>query len=196
MMNAEIRKLTPEHAEEYARFFDTTPHDDNTDESKCYCVCWCNDDCAGVDFSSPAKRRALALRYVRENIIQGYLAYHADKVVGWCNANSKADCYECSSWPRVLGDVHRDKAPDVKVKSIFCFVIAPEIRRQGLAKRFVERVCVDATADGFDFVEVYPYKTFIDEARDFMGPAELYAMSGFSVHYETEKRLVMRKRLR
>ena len=35
--------------------FDTTPHDDNVDAHKCYCVCWCSYDFAGKDFST-AKR--------------------------------------------------------------------------------------------------------------------------------------------
>lgn len=30
-MNIEIRKLTPELAEDYVNFFDVTPHDDNID---------------------------------------------------------------------------------------------------------------------------------------------------------------------
>ena len=42
-MNIEIKKLTPEHVEEYIRFFDTTPHDDLDPASTCYCVSWCSD---------------------------------------------------------------------------------------------------------------------------------------------------------
>lgn len=65
-MNIEIRKLAPEHAEDYVRFFDTTPHDDCVDEHKCYCVCWCSDDCEGRDYSTVQKRREYALRYVKD----------------------------------------------------------------------------------------------------------------------------------
>ena len=43
-MNIEIRKLIPDLAEEYVHFFDVTPHDDNIDEHKCYCVTWRSDD--------------------------------------------------------------------------------------------------------------------------------------------------------
>ena len=96
-----------------------------------------------------------------------------------------------------MGAVPTDEetAHDIKVKSIFCFAIAPEMARKGIAKRFVERVCQDAVKDGFDFVEAYPNKEFIDEAEDFMGPASLYEKSGFTVYHETEQKLVMRKRL-
>lgn len=43
-MKVEIRKLTPVLTDDYLYFFDTTPHWDNIDEQKCYCVCWCSAD--------------------------------------------------------------------------------------------------------------------------------------------------------
>jgi hypothetical protein len=85
---------------------------------------------------------------------------------------------------------------DIKVKSIFCFAIAPRMQRKGIAQQFLERICKDAVQDDFDFVEAYPNKTFIDEAEDFMGPVELYIKSGFVVCYETEQKFVMRKSLK
>lgn len=89
-----------------------------------------------------------------------------------------------------------ESPPDTKVKSVFCFAVAPEMRRKGLAKLLLERVCQDAADEGFDVVEAYPKKTFVSEAEDFMGPAELYRRSGFSLFYETDEQLVMRKPLR
>lgn len=197
-MNIEIRKLTPDLVDDYVHFFDTTPHATKKEEHKCYCVWWCNEDYEGQDFtSSVEKRRDYAIQYVKGDNIQGYLAYYDDRVVGWCNANTKADCLKCYCWRRFMGAVPTDEetAHDINVKSIFCFAIAPEMARKGIAKRFVERVCQDAVKDGFDFVEAYPNKEFIDEAEDFMGPASLYEKSGFTVYHETEQKLVMRKRL-
>lgn len=196
-MHIEIRQLTPELLEDYLHFFDTTPHADHRDDHKCYCVWWCNDDCEGKDFLPLEKRRDYAIRYVRGNNIQGYLAYQDDKVAGWCNANTKSDCLKCYCWRRFMGAVPTEEARQgVRVKSIFCFAIAPEMKRKGIAKRFLERVCQDAAQDGFDFVEAYPNKEFVNEAEDFMGPAELYKQSGFTVYCETEQKLVMRKPLK
>jgi GNAT superfamily N-acetyltransferase len=197
-MNIEIRKLTPDLVEDYVSFFDTTPHADNKDEHKCYCVWWCNDDYEGKDFTSSIEvRRDYAIQYVKGNNIQGYLAYCDDKVVGWCNASTKADCLKCYCWRRFMGFVSTEEStPDIKVKSVFCFAIASEMRRKGIAKLFLERVCQDATQDGFDFVEAYPNKEFINEAEDFVGPAEVYKKSGFTVHYETDRQFVMRKQLK
>ena len=96
-MNIEIRKLTPDLAEDFVTFFDTTPHNEKY-KVKCYCVFWCNDDCEGKDFNTKAARRDYAVQYVKGNNIQGYLAYYDDKVVGWCNANTKSDCLKCKGW--------------------------------------------------------------------------------------------------
>lgn len=179
-MELEIKKLTPELAEDYVRFFDETPHDDGIDEHKCYCICWSSADHAAErpDFSTAAKRREAAGRYVREGKLQGYLAYLDGRPVGWCNANTKSQCTRCESWLRSMEAVPED-GPDVKVKSVFCFVIAPDMQRKGVATRLLERVCADARAEGFNAVEGYPRREFISIAEDFMGPAAMYGKMGF-----------------
>ena len=196
-MAIEIRKLTPDMAEDYVHFFTVTPHDDNIDEHKCYCVCWCNDDYEGKDFSTAEKRSQWALQYVKENIIQGYLAYNGDDVVGWCNANTKLDCLKCVGWQRMMLDVPvEEPGASLKVKSIYCFMIAPELQRRGIATMLLERVCKDAARDGFDLVEAYPYKDLEHQSSDFGGYVEMYEKNGFTISAETEHGPVMRKQLR
>ncbi len=196
-MDIIIKKLTPELVEDYLHFFDTTPHDDGVDEHKCYCVCWCSTDHrVETDFSSAAKRRELARLYVVKGIIQGYLAYQDNKVIGWCNANTKSECQNCISWLRFMQSVERDD-PILKVKSIFCYVIAPEMRRKGIATKLLERVCIDAQMDGFDIVESYPKKEFVNVARDFMGPSSMYKKMGFTIYKELgQDKVIMRKKLK
>ncbi len=96
-----------------------------------------------------------------------------------------------------MRSVHTDELTSgTKVKSIFCFLVAPDYRRKGITKLLLDHACQDAAQDGFDFVEAYPKKEFISAAVDFMGPADLYRKSGFVVCGETEDKLVMRKSLR
>lgn len=193
-MELEIKRLSPELADDYVHFFDITPHDEYVDAHKCYCVCWCADDYEGKDFSTAEKRRATAHRYVQEGIIQGYLAYHNGNPIGWCNANTKADCLKCCSWRMFMKDVHVD--PQLRIKSIFCFVIAPQYQRQGVASMLLNRVVEDAGKEGFDAVEAYPNKHFQSVSADFMGPAAMYERRGFLTVAQTEQKYVMRKALR
>jgi len=196
-MTIEIRKLTPGDAEDYVHFFDATPHDDNKDEHKCYCVCWCGGDSEGVDFSSREKRRELALQYVRDGSLQGYLAWRGGEIVGWCNANAKADCLRCVSWRRFMGPIEKASSdPSAKVKSVFCFVIAPEMKRMGVATRLLERVCRDAAGEGFNYVEAYPNRKSRHVSRDFVGPLAMYEKCGFSEYAKVKRTLVVRRALK
>lgn len=199
-MNIEICKLTPDLAENYVNFFDTTPHNEKH-KVKCYCVFWCNEDCEGKDFSTKTARRDYAIQCVKGSNIQGYLAYCDNKVVGWCNANTKSDCLKCMGWRGMNGPRKGflptvESTPEIRIKSVFCFTIAPEMRRQGIASRLLARVCQDAAEDGFDFVEAYPDKEVTGKSEDFVGYADMYEKAGFAVYHETKKKLVMRKPLK
>lgn len=192
-MDIEIKQLSPELADDYVRFFDITPHDEYVDAHKCYCVCWCADDYEGKDFSTVQKRRAAAHAYVQQSILQGYLAYHEGRPVGWCNANTKNNCLKCCSWRMFMKDVPVDA--NEKIKSVFCFVIAPQYQRHGIASQLLKQVIKDAQADGFDFVEAYPNKHFLSISSDFMGPIDMFKKHGFEVISEAGEKQIMRKTL-
>ena len=198
-MDITIRKLSPNHAEDYARFFDVTPHDDNTakDELPCYCVTWRSDASYVSDsrhwFPTREERRERAIQYVKESSIQGYFAYHENKIVGWCNTT--ADCQDGVNYLRAYWPIEAHRA-DIRVKSIFCFVIAPEVQRTGVATQLVERVCKDAADDGFDFVESYVNAKFESTAGEYRGPLAMYEKCGFSKSVEQNGRVVVRKALK
>jgi GNAT superfamily N-acetyltransferase len=104
---------------------------------------------------------------------------------------------KCDGGRRYLIDpVFNDKnADNIKIKSIFCFVIAPEMRRKGISKMLLEHVCNDAILDGFDYIETYPNKEFVSEQFDFVGPKTIYEKNGFYIYHEWPDRLIMRKKL-
>ena len=199
-MNIEIKRLTKNLAEDYARFFDDTPHWGNED-TKCYCITWCGDNVyrSGGShwFSSPEERRVNAVKRVEDGDIQGYLVYLDNKVVGWCNANTKSNCKECINYLRTDGGVPLDECREGEtVKFIFCFTIAPKVQRMGVATRLLEYVCQDAAAEGFDFVEAIPSRKSADPAGDHRGPINMYEKCGFNIHAEFEGKAVVRKALK
>lgn len=196
-MNIEIRKLTPELAEDYVRFFDVTPHYIRHNASKCYCVTWRSDDSYARNgdhwFSSCEERRERALQFVWDGSLQGYLAYHGDEIVGWCNANG--NCQFCIDYLRSFWPIEEHDA-NTKTKSVFCFVIAPEMQRKGIATQLLKRVCTDAAQDGFDFVEAYADKNLNDPDEGYRGYLAMYEKCGFSQLAEREGKIVVRKALK
>ncbi len=96
---------------------------------------------------------------------------------------------------KVYADGKKDE-PDVKVKSIFCFTADPEMREKGIAAQLLRRVCDDAATDGFDFIEAYQNKEFINTAEDFMGTVGIYEKADFEPCYEAGSKLVVRKKLK
>ena len=194
----EIRKLTSDLAEDYAHFFDVTPHDDHTakDELPCYCVTWRNDDTyIGNDHWYPTReeRRERAIQFIKDGKLQGYLAYRDNEIVGWCNAS--ADCQKGVDYLRSYWPIEESRT-DIKVMSIFCFVIAPEMQRKGIAAQLVEHVCKSAADDGFDFVEAYVNNEFTDTAKEYRGPLAMYEKCGFFKSLEREGKVVVRKSLK
>jgi GNAT superfamily N-acetyltransferase len=194
----EIKKLSPELADDYIGYMGGEAFADNADWANCYCLeshfesRW--DDEPG--FNSRDKARDLVLA----GKLTGYLAYCDGKVVGWVNANDKtAFCRLKEEWGV--------PEPGKKVKSIVCFVIAPSQRGQGIASALLERVCSDAERvcsdaerDGYDYVESYPAAGGTFDTRHYRGPASMYEKQGFAVQKEFDgghfRELIMRKYLR
>ena len=195
-MNYEIKSLSPDLVNDYLSFFDLEEHSDNMAEHKCFCVCWCSDDHrSGLDRMSTAqKRRELAEQYVKNGKIKGYLAFEGNRVVGWCNANKKSECRNCISWLRSMRDLLVPTTVDERVKSVFCFTVANDHRRTGVATQLLKRVCEDAKEEGYQFVEAYPKKA-IKGWDDFEGPLAMYQRQGFVLEADRGDYLVLRKYL-
>ena len=137
-MDIEIKALTQEQSGDYFRFFDEVAFSDHGEWAGCYCMFFHIDPAKDEDFdlSDIAERRATAQSWVRDGIIRGYLAYVDGNVVGWCNAGDKTGFRRLAAdrnlWPE--GDTQR-------IKSVVCFLIAPEQRGKGIAAKLLDRVC-------------------------------------------------------
>lgn len=196
-MEITVRKLLPKDAETYVNFFDTTPHDDHNPDNTCYCVNWCSADHRLLQEPNREQRRSMALDYVKSGILQGYVAIKDGKIIGWCNANTKVDCQNCAGLIFAVPDLQKAvSAPNEKVKVVYCFMVAEEYHRQGIARRLLRAVCEDAKTEGFDYVEAYPQKDASIKYMQFMGFDELYGSEGFERYMELDDKYVVRKYLR
>ena len=199
-MEIEIKKLTVDLLDDWLRYFDSAVYfnEDDAYWPGCYCMHFHwnkeldnkNDWNASVEQeykkTGKADNRERAIRLIKNGTMQGYLAYHAGKVIGWCNANDK------HRYRTVLDSFFDNADPAQKVKSIVCFCVAAQKRKMGVATMLLEKVCADATAEGYEYVEAYPYSH--GQANDFQGPLSMYKKMGFEkTGRQTDDCIIMRK---
>ena len=202
MKEIEIRALMPEMEEAYLDFFDHRAFSDGSPYYPCYCTAFNQrkDEIdrmreAGTEGWKEALREA-ASRMVREGRIRGYLAFADGIAIGWCNANDRMMYTRVGEFD--LDNVPEDAPPDCRqpgqIKSIVCFEICPDYRGKGIATQLLNRVCIDAGAEGYDYVEAYPTEGALPTLA-FTGPRTLYEKMGFSEYARTGDRIIMRKQL-
>lgn len=188
-MEIDIHPLTPEILDDYLHFFDTVAFADHPEWSQCYCLAfhfepaWDTED---IGLKNPWRERAI--KFVRDRKVQGYLAYADGAVVGWCNTNDKTNY---AALKHEIQDVGENK----NVKSVVCFLVAPDMRGKGIATKLLERVCTDAESDGYDIVEGYPPANKCDMYAAHHGTIALFEKCGFTIHAQSGDDCVMRKYL-
>ena len=202
-MDLEIQKLSPELCSDYLTYFDQMREEDYEDFTGCYCVWyhWCEqheteratyEKAGGNSF-----KRELAMRLINEGKLQGYLAYQNGQVIGWVNTNDKESYDRLSriNYPELwqIEDSLGQSQQKEKVKSIVCYSIAPEFRRQGIAGKLLERVYEDARQEGYDYVEAYPSLETENIHRNYHGPLGMYEKQGFQVVKEFDDAVIVRK---
>lgn len=211
-MDITIRALTPELTDDYLEFFDYRAFTDGSPFYPCYCNAY-NMSKQALEEDIIAKARAMggsseSLRQllrasagdmVQQGIIHGYLAYDGDVSVGWCNSGDRLSYYRVGAFD--VDDVPDDDTASVscvergQIRSVVCFEIAPTHRGMGIAAMLLERVCADAAADGYMYVEGYP-KADTKGLPAFTGPLRLYEKHGFTEHSRMGSTIVVRKILR
>lgn len=195
MDNITIVPLTPECIADYLIFFETAFANTGEWGHLCYCINWCSKPNYTEEGMEHAEvRREAAVRYIREGVLKGYLAYSNGRVVGWCNANDRNLSLNCYGMRCHIFGCEMPKT-DERVKSVFCFEIVPDMRGKHIATALLERVIEDAGRDGYEYIEAYPIKDLESVQDNFYGYRAFYEKNGFDVFGETEKNLVMRKKL-
>lgn len=191
--NMVIRQLTPDLCKDWLYYFDNIAFGDHGDWAFCYCLEGHLDQKTQEEWTNPKERREQAIKLIQTGKMQGYLAYYGDAVVGWCNVNDRKNYRYLTEIFRETG-YHTEEPADTKVKSIFCFLVAPEHRGKGVAQCLLNQVCYDAAEDGYTYIEAYP---FSDSKFEFQyhGTVGMYERSGFLETADLKYVKVMRKKL-
>ena len=193
MKSISIKRLTPELNDDYLDFFDHRAFTDGNPNGPCYCTSANQDEEEIRQMVGEFKKygvketvRRYAVEMLKQNRIQGYLAYDGDVSVGWCNAA------DMESYAGFVPEFARKNACG-KTVSIVCFEIAPEYRGMGIASAFIDRVCSDAKSEGYAAVEGYAKLSDQRNDFDYQGPVRLYEKAGFTEAARENGLVIMRK---
>ncbi len=192
-----IKKLTSELKDDYLEFFDFRAFSDGNIQKGCYCVWhhWTemheHERSLMPENERPYRKRNYAKELIEKSILNGFVAVYQDKIVGFCNADSKDNYFR----------LNKDNAPDSwigshegdKILSIVCYTVEPDMRRKGIAKAMLEYACQYAKENGYDSIEGYPSRGKFS-ISDCGGSVEMYTDQGFDI-IEIPNGVVARKKL-
>ncbi len=186
----DIRPLTPDHLEGFLQFFDREGFADNPFWASCYCIEAHSTESGGEWTPGEAARnRAKKSALIRAGEARGYLAYAGDWPIGWCHAAPR------TSLAGLMANEEFHVDDPAGVGAIYCFVIAPPYRRQGVAARLLTEAVEGFRAEGLRIAEGYPPKETRSAAGGYHGTLEMFE-AGFERHRETPRHIIVRKTLR
>lgn len=187
-MNITIKPLSPDLIDDYLSLFDNMEFTENPDWSACYCFSF-HFTGKNEEWNRDSNRSSV-IKYINEAKMTGYLAYIDNKPVGWCNVNNRLN-YE-----RLLKYYDFVDTNEKKICSIVCFVIRPDCRRNGIATKILEQICLDYKAKEYDYIEAYPGKGNLSVEHHYKGPLEMYKKYAFQIEKEYDDFYILRKRLK
>lgn len=184
----EIHALGPERLADFLRYFEGPAFADNPRWKSCFCQ-YLHVDHRQVRWMARTaeQNRGAACERIACGQMQGYLAYRAGAVVGWCNAAPR--------W--MMGAFADEPDPDAdQLGQIGCFVVAPAQRRSGVAKALLAAACAGLKAQGLRWAQACPKPDLQGDAENHYGPLGLYTAAGFQFHRQGEHGcVIVRKRL-
>ena len=180
--------LTVDRLRDYLGFFDTRAFTDNPRWSGCYCYFPVHDP-EKVDWHqrTAAENRASVTECIHAGKTSGFLAYLDGEVVGWCHAGP------WSMYPML----REEPEPDTGTLGVvFCFVVAPEARGNGVATALLATACDGLRAQGMTAVQAKPLRHAEGAAANHLGPLHMYLTTGFRIVRETpDGEVIVRKSL-
>ena len=200
----EIHPLTPERASDFLAFFD---HErgpafaDNPEWATCYCQFYHTPK--PVDWKARTgeeNRRAMTER-IASGEMEGFLAYArsapgaAIEVLGWLNAQPRNKLPHCFKRMRI--DATETALADHKSAQVVCFVIHPQWRRRGIARKLLDAALGSFARRGIEMVEAYPFKSVDsdDPGDHYHGTLSMLLAAGFVVTGEEESMTIVRRTL-
>jgi GNAT superfamily N-acetyltransferase len=199
MNDLTVKPLTPALGADFLRFFDHergAAFADNPEWAKCYCHFYHVPQAIDWPALTASQNRTAMQARIEVGVMEGFLAFDGAEVVGWLNAQARDALQHCFDRMRIQPTPLPCEAFEAAV--IVCFVVAPQRRRQGVARALLAAALASFTARGIKLVDAFPFKSGASElaADHYHGSLSLFLAQGFTVLREDETMTAVRKILR
>ena len=165
----EIRPLTPAELEDFLGFMEGPAFETNPQWSGCYCQFYLNtpEEQPASEVRAAVNRKTACDR-INSRVMNGYLAYEGDEVIGWVAAN-KASSFV--ALPPAGEDVAR----------VLCFVVSADHQGKGVATDLLNYAIADLRAKGFKSIEAAPRAADDFASWGYRGKLSTFLKAGFEV---------------
>jgi GNAT superfamily N-acetyltransferase len=148
-------------------------HSDENGAGWCRCVAWWVPTWDGWGERTASENAELRERLCADGELDGLLAYDGAGTVGWCQIGQR------DRLTKLVEQLGLD--PDPGVWAVTCFLVAPRVRRQGVAAALLQGAIGAARAAGASRLEGYPRRGAEGPGEQWTGPAELFLSAGFTL---------------
>ena len=199
MSDLTVKPLTPALGADFLRFFDHergAAFADNPEWAKCYCHFYQVPRVIDWEALTASQNRTAMQARIEVATMDGFLALDGADQVGWLNAQPRDALPHCFDRMRIEPTPLPCEAFEAAV--IVCFVVAPQRRRQGIARVLLAAALASFAARGIKLVDAFPFKSGASElaADHCHGSLSLFLDQGFTVLREDETMTPVRKILR
>jgi GNAT superfamily N-acetyltransferase len=163
----EIRPLTPAELDDFLGFMEGTAFETNPQWSGCYCQFYLNTpEQQPADEDRVVGNRKTACDRINSRVMNGYLAYEGEEVIGWVAAN-KANNFV--ALPPSGEDAAR----------ILCFIVGEAHQGKGVATQLLSFAVADLKAKGFKSIEAAPRAADDFASWGYRGKLSNFLKAGF-----------------
>jgi len=172
-MDYTVKPLNENLSQDFVDFLNSLSFDHSPHWASCYCRYY-HTNCSQEEWQKRTgkENRKEAIKEIKAGNMQGYLAFHEDKCIGWCNAN------EAEQFIR-LKEQMEPIIKDKKVGCVICFVVHPQYRRQGVARMLLKRAIKDFKLEGFEAVLAIPLENKNEPEKQYRGTVKMFEEEGF-----------------
>ncbi|MCR3906403.1 MAG: GNAT family N-acetyltransferase [Tenericutes bacterium] len=163
-----IKKLTPELIDTFVKFFDGLSFDHEPHWKTCYCNFFQSNDTTEEWIKRSGESNKLAsIRNIYEGMMTGFLAFEDEKCIGWVNAN------DVKYYIRLENEL-KDYVKGKKVALTVCYVIHPDYRNQGVARKLLAHAMDYFKYEGYQGMIALPSENSVKKELHYHGTMNMY----------------------